>query len=134
MSVSSFQMHAQILPLSHEKQGADKKSIYLGRRIAKQVSFSSEERLISCLLYTSMPYSGGLQRNIVQCLDDFGIPLKLSTTVVDIHGKERVEGVTLAKVDEKRKPIPGTEEYIPCDCLLYTSTRGRFRELLRVPL
>lgn len=65
-----------------------------------------------------MPYSGGLQRNIVQCLDDFGIPLKLSTTVVDIHGKERVEGVTLAKVDEKRKPIPGTEEYIPCDTLL----------------
>ena len=64
-----------------------------------------------------MPYSGGLQRNIVQCLDDFGIPLKLSTTVVDIHGKERVEGVTLAKVDEKRKPIPGTEEYIPCDTL-----------------
>lgn len=60
-----------------------------------------------------MPYSGGLQRNIVQCLDDFGIPLKLSTTVVDIRGKERVEGVTLAKVDEKRKPIPDTEEYIP---------------------
>ena len=65
-----------------------------------------------------MPYSGGLQRNIVQCLDDFGIPLKLGTTVVDIHGKERVQGVTLAKVDEKRKPIPGTEEYIPCDTLL----------------
>lgn len=65
-----------------------------------------------------MPYSGGLQRNIVQCLDDFGIPLKLSTTVVDIRGKERVEGVTLAKVDEKRKPIPDTEEYIPCDTLL----------------
>lgn len=65
-----------------------------------------------------MPYSGGLQRNIVQCLDDFGIPLKLSTTVIEIHGKERVEGITLAKVDENRKPIPGTEEYIPCDTLL----------------
>ena len=65
-----------------------------------------------------MPYSGGLKRNIVQCLDDFGIPLKLSTTVVKIHGKERVEGVTLAKVDERMKPIPGTEEYIPCDTLL----------------
>lgn len=65
-----------------------------------------------------MPYSGGLQRNIVQCLDDFGIPLKLSTTVVDIDGKERVRGVTLAKVDENRKPVPGTEEYIPCDTLL----------------
>ncbi|MBQ1804326.1 MAG: FAD-dependent oxidoreductase, partial [Oscillospiraceae bacterium] len=61
-----------------------------------------------------LPYSGGLKRNIVQCLDDFGIPLKLSTTVVDIHGRERVEGVTLAKVDENRTPIPGTEEYIPC--------------------
>ena len=65
-----------------------------------------------------MPYSGGLKRNIVQCLDDFGIPLKLSTTVVKIHGKERVEGVTLAKVDERMKPIPGTEEYMPCDTLL----------------
>ena len=65
-----------------------------------------------------LPYSGGLKRNIVQCLDDFGIPLKLSHTVVDIHGKERLEGVTLAEVDAARKPIPGTEEYIPCDTLL----------------
>lgn len=65
-----------------------------------------------------MPYSGGLKRNIVQCLDDFGIPLKLSHTVVDIHGKERVEGITLAQVDSKGKPIKGTEEYIPCDTLL----------------
>ena len=65
-----------------------------------------------------MPYSGGLQRNIVQCLEDFGIPLKLSHTVVDIHGKERVQGVTLARVDENRKPIPGTEEFISCDTLL----------------
>jgi NADPH-dependent 2,4-dienoyl-CoA reductase/sulfur reductase-like enzyme len=65
-----------------------------------------------------MPYSGGLKRNIVQCLDDFGIPLKLSHTVIDIDGKERVKGVTLAKVDENLKPIPGTEEYIPCDTLL----------------
>lgn len=65
-----------------------------------------------------MPYSGGLKRNIVQCLDDYGIPLKLSHTVVDIKGKERVEGVTLAQVDEKSKPIPGTEEYYSCDILL----------------
>ncbi len=65
-----------------------------------------------------MPYSGGLKRNIVQCLDDFGIPLKLSHTVVDIRGKKRVEGVTLAQVDENKKPIAGTEEYIPCDTLL----------------
>lgn len=65
-----------------------------------------------------MPYSGGLKRNIVQCLEDYGIPLKLSTTVVDIRGKERVEGVTLARVDGHLKPIPGTEEEIPCDTLL----------------
>lgn len=65
-----------------------------------------------------MPYSGGLKRNIVQCLDDFGIPLKLSTTVTDIKGKDRVESVTLSKVDAKNQPIPGTEEEIPCDTLL----------------
>ncbi len=65
-----------------------------------------------------MPYSGGLKRNIVQCLDDFGIPLKLSTTVTDIKGKDRVESVTLSKVDARNQPIPGTEEEIPCDTLL----------------
>ncbi len=65
-----------------------------------------------------MPYSGGLKRNIVQCLDDYGIPLKLSHTVVDIKGKERVEGVTLAEVDEQNRPIPGTEEFYECDTLL----------------
>ena len=65
-----------------------------------------------------MPYSGGLKRNIVQCLDDYGIPLKLSHTVVDIDGRERVEGVTVAEVDQNRRPIPGTEEYISCDTLL----------------
>ncbi len=65
-----------------------------------------------------MPYSGGLKRNIVQCLDDYGIPLKLSHTVVEIRGKERVTGVTIAQVDGQSKPIPGTEEDIPCDTLL----------------
>ncbi len=65
-----------------------------------------------------MPYSGGLKRNIVQCLDDFGIPLKLSHTVVEIQGKKRVTGVVLAQVGPDRKPIPGTEEQIPCDTLL----------------
>lgn len=65
-----------------------------------------------------MPYSGGLKRNIVQCLDDFGIPLKLSHTVVDIRGQKRVEGVTIAAVDEHNKPIPGTEEEYDCDTLL----------------
>ena len=65
-----------------------------------------------------MPYSGGLKRNIVQCLNDFDIPLKLSHTVVDIQGKERVTGVTIAQVDEKSRPIPGTEEHYDCDTLL----------------
>ena len=65
-----------------------------------------------------MPYSGGLARNIEQCLNDFNIPLKLSHTVVKIHGKERLEGVTIARVDERRKPIAGSEEFIPCDTLL----------------
>lgn len=65
-----------------------------------------------------MPYSGGLQRNIVQCLEDMGIPLRLSCTVIKTHGIERLEGVTIANVDENRKVIPGTEEYIECDTLL----------------
>lgn len=65
-----------------------------------------------------MPYSGGLKRNIVQCLNDFGIPLKLSHTVVDIKGKERVEAVVVAQVDENSRPISGTEEEITCDTLL----------------
>ena len=65
-----------------------------------------------------MPYSGGLKRNIVQCLDDFGIPLKLSHTVIDIDGKDRVKGVTLAQVGPDGKPVPGTQEYISCDTLL----------------
>lgn len=65
-----------------------------------------------------MPYSGGLKRNIVQCLNDFDIPLKLSHTVVDIEGKNRVETVTIAEVGPDRKPIPGTEERYTCDTLL----------------
>ena len=65
-----------------------------------------------------MPYSGGLARNIEQCLNDFGIPLRLSHTVVNIHGRERLEGVTIARVDENRRPIKESEEYIPCDTLL----------------
>lgn len=65
-----------------------------------------------------MPYSGGLKRNIVQCLNDYDIPLKLSHTVVNIEGKERVTGITLAQVGPDRKPIPGTEEHYTCDTLL----------------
>ncbi|MBE5836821.1 NAD(P)/FAD-dependent oxidoreductase [Butyrivibrio sp.] len=65
-----------------------------------------------------MPYSGGLKRNIVQCLDDYGIPLKLSHTVVDIEGKDHVTAVTIAEVGPDRKPIKGTEERYTCDTLL----------------
>lgn len=64
------------------------------------------------------PQSGGLKRNIVQCLDDFNIPLYLNTTVAKIHGKDRVEGVTFTKVDDNGKPIPGSEWDVPCDTLL----------------
>ena len=84
-----------------------------------------------------MPYSSGLRRNIVQCLDDFGIPLKLSHTVVDVRGKRRVEGVTLAQVDENRRPIPGTEEEIPCDTLLLSVgllPENELSELAGVPI
>ena len=65
-----------------------------------------------------MPYSGGLKRNIVQCLDDYGIPLLLSHTVVDVEGRDRVEAVTIAEVDENLRPIPGTEVRYPCDTLM----------------
>lgn len=70
-------------------------------------------------VFEVLPYSSGLQRNIRQCLDDYGIPLYLATTVVNIHGPNgRLEGVTVARVDEKRRPIEGTERYVPCDTLL----------------
>ncbi len=65
-----------------------------------------------------MPYPGGLARNVVQCLEDWGIPLLLSHTVTKIHGKNRVEAVTIAKVDDKLRPIPGTERKISCDALV----------------
>lgn len=69
-------------------------------------------------VYEVMPNLGGLRRNKAQCLDDYGIPLHLATTVVSVHGKRRVEGVTVAQVGEDRKPIPGTERYIECDLLV----------------
>lgn len=64
------------------------------------------------------PFSNGLTRNIVQCLNDYNIPLYLSHTIVKIHGKDRVNGITVAKVDEKMRPIPGTEFDIDCDTVL----------------
>ncbi len=87
----------------------------IGLIMARRMTLEGAEVKVVCEL---MPYSGGLTRNIVQCLDDFGIPLRLSCTVVKTHGKERLEGVTIANVDEKLQPIPGTEEYIECDTLL----------------
>ena len=87
----------------------------IGLIMARRMTLEGAEVKVVCEL---MPYSGGLTRNIVQCLDDFGIPLRLSCTVVKTHGKERLEGVTIAQVDEKLQPIPGTEEYIECDTLL----------------
>lgn len=87
----------------------------IGLIMARRMTFEGAKVKVVAEL---MPYSGGLKRNIVQCLDDYDIPLKLSHTVVDIEGKERLTGVTLAKVDEKGKPIPGTEEHYDCDTLL----------------
>ena len=87
----------------------------IGLIMARRMTLEGAKVKMVCEL---MPYSGGLTRNIVQCLDDFGIPLKLSTTVIATHGKDRLEGVTIAKVDERLQPIPGTEEYVSCDTLM----------------
>ena len=87
----------------------------IGLIMARRMIFEGARVKMVCEL---LPYSSGLTRNIVQCLDDFDIPLKLSCTVVAVHGAERLEGVTTASVDGDRRPIPGTEEYVPCDLLL----------------
>ncbi len=87
----------------------------IGLIMARRMSLEGAKVEAVCEL---MPYSGGLTRNIVQCLEDFGIPLYLSTTVVQIHGEKRVEGVTVAQVDKRRQPIEETMRFIPCDTLL----------------
>ncbi|MBE6644127.1 MAG: FAD-binding protein [Ruminococcaceae bacterium] len=87
----------------------------IGLIMARRMTLEGAKVKAVCEL---MPYSGGLARNIEQCLNDFNIPLKLSHTVVDIHGRDRLTGVTIAAVDENRRPIPETKEYIPCDTLL----------------
>ncbi|MBQ5792470.1 MAG: FAD-dependent oxidoreductase [Clostridia bacterium] len=87
----------------------------IGLIMARRMTLEGAKVKAVCEL---MPYSGGLARNIEQCLNDFGIPLMLSHTVVQIHGKDRVTGVTIAKVDERRNPIKETEQYIACDTLL----------------
>ncbi len=109
----------------------------IGLIMARRMTLEGAKVKAVCEL---MPYSGGLARNIEQCLNDFSIPLMLSHTVVDIHGKERLEGVTIARVDENRHPIPETREYIPCDTLLLSCglipenelTKGAGIELDRV--
>ena len=87
----------------------------IGLIMARRMTLEGAEVKCVCEL---MPYSSGLTRNIVQCLDDFDIPLHLSCTVIDIHGKDRVEGVTIADVDENRNVIKGSERFIECDTLL----------------
>ena len=87
----------------------------IGLIMARRLSLEGAKVEAVCEI---MPYSGGLTRNIVQCLEDFGIPLYLSHTVAQIHGKERLEGVTIAQVDENRQIIDETRRYIPCDTLL----------------
>ena len=85
----------------------------IGLIMARRMTLEGAEVKAVCEL---LPYSGGLARNIAQCLDDFGIPLMLSHTVTEIHGKDRVTGVTISEVDERRNPIPGTEQYIGKSC------------------
>lgn len=87
----------------------------IGLIMARRMTLEGAKVKAVCEL---MPYSGGLARNIEQCLNDFDIPLMLSHTVVEIHGKKRLEGVTIAKVDKDRRPIAETKQYIPCDTLL----------------
>ena len=87
----------------------------IGLIMARRMTLEGAKVLVVAEL---MPYSGGLKRNIVQCLNDFDIPLKLSHTVVDIEGRERVTGITIAEVGPDRKPIPGTEIHYDCDTLL----------------
>jgi NADPH-dependent 2,4-dienoyl-CoA reductase/sulfur reductase-like enzyme len=87
----------------------------IGLIMARRLTLEGAEVKLVCEV---MPFSSGLRRNIVQCVENFNIPLKFSHTIVKIHGKERVEGVTVAAVDSNRKPIAGTEEFIECDTLL----------------
>ncbi|WP_432407219.1 NAD(P)/FAD-dependent oxidoreductase [Wukongibacter sp. M2B1] len=87
----------------------------IGLIMARRMTLEGAEVLAVAEL---MPFSGGLTRNIVQCLEDYDIPLLLSHTVTEIKGKDRVEGIVIAKVDENRRPIPGTEKHFECDTLL----------------
>ena len=87
----------------------------IGLIMARRLTLEGAEVKLICEV---MPFSAGLARNMVQCVENFNIPVKFSHTITKIHGKQRLEGVTISEVDSKRKPIPGTESYIECDTLL----------------
>lgn len=87
----------------------------IGLIMARRMTLEGS-KVLMCL--EVMEKSSGLQRNITQCLENFGIPLRLKTNVIEIHGKDRIKGVTIAKLDDNMKPVPGTEEYVECDTLL----------------
>ena len=89
----------------------------IGLIMARRMTLEGAKVLCVCEI---MPHSSGLKRNIVQCLNDFDIPLYLEHTIVEIEGKERVSGVTIAQVDEKKQPIPGTEKHFDCDTVLFS--------------
>lgn len=89
----------------------------IGLIMARRMTLEGAKVLCVCEI---MPHSSGLKRNIVQCLDDFGIPLYLEHTIVEIEGRERVTGVTIAKVDAAKKPVPGTEKHFDCDTVLFS--------------
>ena len=115
MSAGTAQKYVNIDGYMPGKKVVIRGSGDIGLIMARRMTLEGAKVECVCEL---MPYSSGLTRNIVQCLDDFNIPLYLSTTVIDIHGKDRVTGVTIASVDDNRRPIPGTERYIECDTLL----------------
>ena len=94
----------------------------IGLIMARRMTWEGAEVKMVCEI---MPYSSGLTRNIVQCLEDNQIPLRFEHTVARIHGKDRVEGVTIARVDQNRQPIADSFEYIPCDTLLLSVEIGR---------
>ena len=87
----------------------------IGLILARRMTLEGA-KVLACV--ELMPFSSGLTRNVVQCLDDYGIPLLLSHTVTEIHGRERLEAVTVAQVDAQRKPLPGTDQRFECDTLL----------------
>lgn len=101
----------------------------IGLIMARRLSLEGAKVEAVCEI---MPYSGGLTRNIVQCLEDYNIPLYLNTTVVEIHGQKRVEAVTIAQVDEQRRVIEGSQRRIDCDTLLLSVGLIPENELTRV--